>query len=141
MVNMQEKEKLDQTWFIDIDGTIFKHRTNDELDDWVTNIKRSYLKEEILEGVQDWFSKLSKKDKVIFVTAREERHREHTLKALKKFKIKFDQIIFGVNAGPRIIINDLKPKHSTGLGYTLKTAKAINVKRDEGFEGLSTCHV
>ena len=50
-------EKLDQTWFIDIDGTIFKHRTNDELDHWIENEKRSHLKEEILNGVQDWFSK------------------------------------------------------------------------------------
>ena len=141
MVNMQAKEKLDQTWFIDIDGTIFKHRTNDELDDWVKNIKRSHLKEEILEGVRDWFSRLSKKDKVIFVTAREERHREHTIKALKRFRIKFNEIIFSVNAGPRILINDSKPKNSTGLGYTLKTARGVNLKRDSGLEGLPTCYV
>ena len=65
-------EKLDQTWFLDIDGTIFKHRNNIQLDRWIKELKtKSHLKEELLAGVKEWLKKLSPKDSIIFVTARE----------------------------------------------------------------------
>ena len=87
-------EKLDQTWFLDIDGTIFKHRNNIQLDRWIKELKtKSHLKEELLAGVKEWLKKLSSKDSIILVTARERRHKAHTERALKKFGIKFKHII------------------------------------------------
>ena len=133
-------EKLDQTWFLDIDGTIFKHRTNIELDKWIKELKtKSHLKEELLVGVKDWFKKLSEKDSIIFVTAREKRHKAHTERALKKFGIKFNHIIYGVNAGPRILINDIKPAATNEMERDIETAFAVNLKRNIGFKKIPLC--
>ena len=42
-------ESLNRTWFIDIDGTIVKHRTNDELDRVIEEMgEESHNFEEIL---------------------------------------------------------------------------------------------
>ena len=133
-------EKLDQTWFLDIDGTIFKHRTNIELDRWIKELKtKSHLKEELLVGVKEWLKKLSSRDSIVFVTAREKRHKAHTERALKKFGIKFNHIIYGVNSGPRILINDIKPAATNEMNKDIKTAFAINLKRDFGFKNISVC--
>jgi len=133
-------EKLDQTWFLDIDGTIFKHRTNIELDRWIKELKtKSHLKEELLVGVKEWLKKLSSRDSIVFVTAREKRHKAHTERALKKFGIKFNHIIYGVNSEPRILINDIKPAATNEMNKDIKTAFAINLKRDFGFKNISVC--
>ena len=133
-------EKLDQTWFLDIDGTIFKHRTNIQLDKWIKDLKtKSHLKEELLAGVKDWLKKLSEKDSIILVTAREKRHKAHTERALKKFGIKFNHIIYGVNAGPRILINDIKPAATNEMERDIETAFAVNLKRNIGFKKIPLC--
>ena len=108
-------KNLSHTWFIDIDGTILKHN--------------GYLidkKDTILKGVKKFFKKIPKKDKIILITSRKKNILKKTLLFLKKNKIRFDQVIFDLPYGERILINDIKPKNN------LKTAISINVKRNEG---------
>jgi|TARA_B100001013_G_C24265389_1_gene306644 23S rRNA G2445 N2-methylase RlmL len=108
-------KNLSHTWFIDIDGTILKHN--------------GYLidkKDTILKGVKKFFKKIPKKDKIILITSRKKNILKKTLLFLKKNNIRFDQVIFDLPYGERILINDIKPKNN------LKTAISINVKRNEG---------
>jgi len=110
---------LPKTWILDIDGTIFKHN--------------GYLidgEDTILPGVENFFlSKVKKRDYVLFVTSREEKYRQITLEALKKNKIRFDDIIFSAPKGERIIVNDTKPRG-------MKTAYGIPIQRDLGLEEI-----
>ena len=55
---------------------------------------------------------------------------------LKNFNIPYSDIIFSANAGPRIIMNDIKPKERCGLDYDLKTAHAVNLRRNEGLKNV-----
>ena len=108
-------KNLSHTWFIDIDGTILKHN--------------GYLidkKDTILKGVKKFFKKIPKKDKIILITSRKKNILKKTILFLKKNNIRFDQVIFDLPYGERILINDIKPKNN------LKTVISINVKRNEG---------
>jgi len=109
---------LPHTWLIDIDGTIFKH--NSHLND---------NQEKLLDGVKEFFANIPKHDFIILISAREEKYKLSTIKSLKYYDISFDDIIFGVPTGERIIINDEKPSG-------LKTAYAINIIRDIGLNDL-----
>lgn len=88
---------LPKTWLIDIDGTIVKHNGYKTGGD------------ELLEGVEDFFAKLDERDVVIFLTARSEDMRKKTEEFLRDHKIRYNEIIFGLPMGERILINDNKP--------------------------------
>jgi hypothetical protein len=60
---------------------------------------------------------------IIFLTARSDYEKAHTMRFLKENKIRYDHIIFNAGEGERIMINDMKPDG-------LVTAYAINTKRD-----------
>ena len=79
----------------------------------------------MLDKVADLWKIIPKKDKIIFLSAREKKYSIKTINFLKKKKLRYDHIIFGLNVGERIVINDKKPDG-------LKTALAINLKRNEG---------
>jgi uncharacterized HAD superfamily protein len=117
---MQKNElilsELPKTWLIDIDGTIVKHN-GFLLDGHDT----------LLPGSRDFINSLPKKDRIILMTAREEYLREKTETFLKQEEVRFDEIIFGLPTGERILINDIKP-----MG--LETAKAINIERNIGIK-------
>ena len=114
-----ELSNLGHSWFIDIDGTIFKHNSHlDETNDL------------LLDSVIEFFQSIPKDDLVVLITARKEEHRERTVESLKKYNIKYDEIIFDAPTGERILINDKKPSG-------LITAKSINIKRDEGLKNLN----
>ena len=102
---------LGKTWIIDIDGTLLKHN----------GYKTGH--EEVLSGVENFFSQISERDMVILITGRDETYRESTIKMLKKNSIRFDHIIFNAPLGERIVINDIKPSG-------LNTAVAVNKVRD-----------
>ena len=115
MKNIKLTKNLSHTWFIDIDGTIVKHNG------YIINKSDTLLK-----GVKKFFKNIPKNDKIILTTSRSKKNSQKTIIFLKKNKIKFDQIIFDLPYGERILINDIKPKNK------LKTAISINVKRDMG---------
>lgn len=134
--------KLDSSIILDIDGTVVAHKTASELEHLIKTFgENSYKYEKLLTGVKEWFGKISKYDKVYYMTARPEFLRDHTEKMLKHHNLPCDGIIFGANAGPRILINDIKPKSQTGFNYDFKTAYAINVERNGGFENIRYCFV
>ena len=126
-------ESLSKTWFVDIDGTIFHHKTIEEIDKIISNIpSKSYLAERPITSAIEFFKNLPKKDKIIITTAREKRHIEHTVKALRHFGMPFDDYLFELGSGARIVVNDIKPPGAVGNKDPLKTAYGLDVERDVG---------
>ena len=89
------------TYFVDIDGTIFVYRkfeTYKETKAQVIKSSKQYLQQRKDEGHM-----------IILTTARPESLREHTLYELTKANIPFDRLIMGIERGPRYLINDMDP--------------------------------
>lgn len=103
---------LPHTWLLDLDGTIVKH--NGYLSDG---------HDTLLEGAIEFLNEIRSEDRIIFLTSREEKYREETVRFLRENNIRFDQIIFGVPYGERIIVNDRMP---SGLPMSC----AVNKNRD-----------
>lgn len=104
---------LAKTWIFDLDGTLVKH-----------NGYKIDGKDTLLNGVKEFLADLPQKDKIIILTARTSEYKEMTLKFLNENQIRFDNILFDMSHGERILINDMKPSG-------LKTAVAINLQRND----------
>ena len=102
-----------KTWFFDLDGTIVKH-----------NGYKTDGKDTLLSGAKQYLEGLPDCDRVVLVTSRTEEYREETLRFLKENHIRYDEILFNLPMGERIIVNDRKP---SGLDM----AVALNVERDQ----------
>ena len=109
---------LPHTWFIDIDGTIFKH--NGYLTDGFDTL---------LPGVREFFDSIPKEDYIVLVTSRLEKYREITVNFLKKYNLRFNNILFEYPMGERIVVNDNKPSG-------LKMSMSYNLERNEGLQSL-----
>ena len=97
-----------KTYFIDIDGTIFKHDTN-----------------ELLDGAKKFLDNIYENDDmIILTTARHDSEGKSTEEALAKNGIEYDMILYNLGNDERILINDTKV---TGK----QTAFSLNVKRNE----------
>ena len=97
-----------KTYFIDIDGTIFKHLTN-----------------ELLEGAKEFLDRIYENDDMlILTTARHDTESKSTEEALSKHGIEYDMILYNLGNDERILINDSKPDGR-------QTAYSLNVKRNE----------
>ena len=115
MNKIKLSKNLSHTWFIDLDGSIVKH--NGYIIDKVDTL---------LTGVKIFFMKIPKNDKIIITTSRKKRFKKKTIDFLKKNKIRFNEIIFDLPHGERILINDIKPHQK------LKTSISINLNRNFG---------
>jgi len=115
MKQLDNLSDLNKTWLIDLDGVVFIH-----------NYYLEHKKDKLVPGIKKLFRKINKDDYVILLTARKEKYKELTLNSIKKYNIKYNQIIFDIPTGERILINDKKPRG-------LKTAIAINTTRDKLF--------
>lgn len=116
--NMEEAlalSTLPKTWIFDLDGTLLKH-----------NGYKTDGKDTLLPGVREYFSRIPDEDKVVVLTSRTEEHRERTLRFLEENRIRYDEVLFGMPMGERIVVNDRKP---SGLDM----AVAINVDRNHFF--------
>ena len=102
-----------KTWFFDLDGTIVKH-----------NGYKTDGKDTLLSGAKQYLEGLPDCDRVVLVTSRTEEYREETLRFLKENHIRYDEILFNLPMGERIIVNDRKP---SGLDM----AVALNMERDQ----------
>ena len=112
---MEEKlvlSTLPKTWVFDLDGTLLKH--NGYLLDGMDTL---------LPGASEYLQTIPDGDKVIIFTARPEEYKEMTLDFLKRHGIRYDEILFNMPAGERIVVNDRKP---SGLDM----AVAMNMDRD-----------
>ena len=107
---------LPKTWIFDLDGTLLKHNGY-KLDGMDT----------LLEGVKEYLDNIPREDKVIILTSRTEEYREATIAFLRRHCIRYDEILFHMPMGERIVVNDRKPSG-------LPMAVAVNVERDR-FEG------
>lgn len=104
---------MQKTWILDLDGTILVH-------------DGPYIlgKDQFLPGAEEFLHNIPEDDIIIFLTARGEWEKSHTLKFLKENHVRYNHIIFGAGQGERIMINDNKPDG-------LVTAVAINTTRDK----------
>jgi|TARA_B110000483_G_scaffold235659_1_gene307528 ribonucleotide monophosphatase NagD (HAD superfamily) len=108
------------TYFVDIDGTIFVYRkfeTYESTDATVIKGSKQYLQQVKDEGHM-----------IILTTARPENMRKHTIKELSLNGIPYDRLIMGIERGPRYLINDMDPNNPG------KRAIAINVNRNVGIK-------
>jgi len=133
--NKQIHNKLGKTWFFDLDGTLLKSTSNEKLDQLMSKYgKSSHRQEEVLTSSKQFLKNIPKSDQVVLTTARAKRHKDHTIKVLEYVGIKYNQIIFDIAAGARILVNDIKPKGAVKNNHEIKTAFAINLKRNEGLK-------
>ena len=119
-----EKEKeqlkispLGHTWILDFDGTLVVHNGYKTGED------------KFLPGAKDFLKSIPKDDFVLILTAREKEAREKTEKFLKDNGIRYNEILFEMPMGERILINDNKPSG-------LRCAYAITPERNLGLENL-----
>ena len=114
--NTLELSTLAKTWILDIDGTLVKHNGY-KIDGHDT----------LLDGVKEFFEKISSDDKVVLLTARQEKYLPALKEFLKANNIRYDYLLTDMPMGERILVNDRKP---SGLDM----AFAINKNRDENFD-------
>lgn len=119
---IKEKEQLKisplgHTWVLDFDGTLVEHNGYKTGED------------KFLPGAKEFLQSIPKDDFVLILTAREKEAREKTEKFLKQNEIRYNEILFEMPMGERILINDDKPSG-------LKCAYAITPKRNQGLENL-----
>ena len=104
---------LPKTWIFDLDGTLLKHNGY-KLDGVDT----------LLYGAKEYLDTIPEEDKIVIFTSRTEEYREITLDFLREHQIRFDEILFNIPMGERIVVNDRKP---SGLDM----AVAVNMDRDQ----------
>lgn len=112
---MKEKvimSTLPKTWIFDLDGTLLKH-----------NGYKLDGKDSVLSGVKEYLDSIPQADRLIILTSRTEEYRDGTIRFLKDEGIRYDEILFDMPFGERIVVNDRKPSG-------LETAIAFNVDRD-----------
>ena len=104
---------LPKTWVFDLDGTLLKH--NGYKTDGVDTI---------LPGVIEYLATIPAEDKIVIFTARTDEYKQMTLDYLSDHGIRYDEILFNMPMGERILVNDRKP---SGLDMSI----AINITRDQ----------
>lgn len=109
---------MTKTYFIDIDGVLFKH--NGSL------MQQNKSQIQVLENAKIMLSEIEKNgDKIILTTGRKESMRQQTIDLINEYGLFFDELVMGCNRGARIIVNDLKPNQ------IMKTAFAFCPIRNE----------
>ena len=106
------------TYFCDIDGTIFKYR---KFETYQTSDA------EVIESTLEFLNVVKEQGHmIILTTARPDWLYNHTVKELVTNNVPFDRLIMGIERGPRYLINDMDPKKPG------KRAIAMNLIRNEG---------
>lgn len=103
---------LPKTWILDLDGTIVKH-----------NGYKFDGQDTLLSGAKEYLAEIPIGDKIVILTSRAEEYKEMTLSFLDENDIRYDEILFNMPMGERILVNDRKP---SGLDM----AVAINLERN-----------
>lgn len=104
---------LPKTWVLDLDGTLLKH-----------NGYKTDGCDTVLAGVQEYLQTIPLTDKIVIFTSRTEEYKQMTLDFLAEQGIRYDEILFHMPMGERILVNDRKP---SGLDM----AVAVNIDRDK----------
>lgn len=107
------------TYFVDIDGTIFKYRNFNEL---------GHTKPEPIQDVIDYVNNEFDNGAIIIITtARPESYRLLTEHELNMLNVRHHKILMNCGRGSRIVLNDLDPNN-----LEIPRAVGINLKRNEG---------
>ena len=87
---------MPKTWILDLYGTLLFH-------------DGPYIlgKDEFLTGAREFLDSIPKRDMIIFLTARSDYEKPHTMQFLKENNVRYDHIIFNAGEGERIMINDM----------------------------------
>lgn len=117
-----EKEQLKisplgHTWVLDFDGTLVEHNGYKTGED------------KFLPGAKEFLKSIPENDYILILTAREREAQKKTEKFLIENNIRYNQILFEMPMGERILINDDKPSG-------LRCAYAITPQRNQGLEHL-----
>ena len=108
-----ELSTLPKTWLFDLDGTLLKH--NGYKTDGVDTV---------LPGAREYINTIPAGDTIIILTARTDAYKQMTIDFLAEQGIRYDEILFNMPMGERILVNDRKP---SGLDMSV----AINIDRDD----------
>ena len=103
---------LPKTWIFDLDGTIVKHNGY-KIDGHDT----------LLEGAKEYIVGIPAEDFILILTSRTDEYKDMTLDFLRENGIRYNEIIFNMPMGERIVVNDRK---LSGIDM----AVAVNVDRD-----------
>lgn len=103
---------LPKTWIFDLDGTLVKH-----------NGYKLDGRDTLLAGAKEYIQSIPAEDKIVILTSRTDVYQAETLSFLEQNGIRFDEILFNMPFGERIVVNDRKP---SGIDMAL----AINCDRD-----------
>lgn len=108
---------LPKTWIFDLDGTILEHN--------------GYLhgEDKLLPGVKTFWEQIPETDFILILTSRKTEEKCRTENFLNNNQIRFNQIIYDIPMGERILINDDKPSG-------LPMAFSVRPKRNEGLSDL-----
>ena len=107
-----------ETYFVDIDGTIFIYRKFETYESTEAQVIKST--KQFLQKINDGGHM------IILTTARPEYLREHTIYELTKNGIPYHRLVMEIERGPRYLINDMDPKNPG------ERAIAINLERNGG---------
>ncbi len=103
---------LFHTWLLDLDGTIVKH-----------NGYKIDGRDSLLDGAKEFIKSIPEEDKIVFLTSRKTEYKEQTEEFLKENSIRYDEILFDLPYGERILLND---KKESGM----ITGVAVNKERN-----------
>lgn len=104
---------LPKTWVFDLDGTLLKHNGY-KLDGVDT----------VLPGAAEYLNSIPAEDKIVIFTSRTDEYKQMTLDFLAEHEMRYDEILFNMPMGERIVVNDRKP---SGLDMAI----ALNTTRDK----------
>ena len=112
-----------ETIFCDVDGVLLKHNNNSN-----DKIEDNFLLKDCVNKLKEW----KENNKLIILTTSRPKRTEYDFKILlKHLDIIYDDIIMGLNPGPRYLINDIKPSNPF-----VKQSISYNIIRDEGIDEL-----
>ena len=112
---MKHFSSLGKTWLLDVDGTLVRHN--------------GYLngQDVLLPGVAEFLRTIPQTDRIILLTSRKKEYKEGLTAFLAAHNLRYNEIIFDLPPGERILINDCKPSG-------LEMAYAVNKQRDAPLE-------
>lgn len=115
---VEEVVEKKKTYFVDIDGTIFKYR---KFGTYETE------EAEVIPSTLEHLQQLNEEGHmIVLTTARPETLYEHTLKELNINNVPYHKLVMGIERGARYVINDKDPNVEDDR------AVAINLVRDQG---------
>ena len=103
---------LTKTWIFDLDGTLLKH-----------NGYKIDGNDTLLEGIKEYLDAIPENDYILILTSRKDEYKDMTISFLQDKGIRYDQILFNIPMGERIVVNDRKP---SGIDMAI----AVNLDRN-----------